>query len=89
MAEEILLCDICTPARFVENNPNLFEGEGTPKMDTLVRNRHVNGLSDVGAIIEPAQRRPMIVIPKFLKWMLSRKGGQHDKKYRQGCSPHW
>ena len=73
MHEGIQLGDICTPAKFVEANPNLFEGEGTPTMDTLLRGRHANGLSDCGAIIEPVQRRPMIVPPKFLRWMLSRK----------------
>ena len=73
MNEEIGLCDICTPTQFAKENPNLFEGEGTATIDTLVRGRHANGLTDAGAIVEVAQRRPMIVKPKFLKWLLSRK----------------
>ena len=73
MKEEIGLDDICTPAKFEETYPNLFLEEGTPKMDTLLRGRHANGLTDCGAIVEPVQRRPMVVPPKFLKWLLARK----------------
>ena len=73
MKPEIGLGDICTPKTFAENHPNLFDGPGCPKMDYLVRTRHLNGLSDCGAIVEPAHRRPMIVPPKFLSWLLSRK----------------
>ena len=73
MNEEIGLSDIYAPKKFEEENSNLFEGEGTPTMDTMLRGCHVNGLSDCGAIIEPVQRRPMIVKPKFLKWLLNRK----------------
>ena len=71
--EEVKLSDICSPGKFEQEYPNLFEGEGTPTMETLVRGRRVNGLTDAGAVIEPAQRRPMIVKPKFLKWLLNRK----------------
>ena len=74
MAEAISFEDIVTPKDFEEQNPNLFAGKGTPKIDYLVRTRHLNGLADAGAVIEPAARRLMIVKPKFLKWMLSRKG---------------
>ena len=70
--EEIKLEDICTPSVFEKENPNLFEGEGTPTMETIVRQRHLNGASDCGAIVEPAQRRPMVVKPKFLVWLLNR-----------------
>jgi len=42
-------------------------------MEYLVRTRHLNGLSKAGAIIEPVQRRPMVVKSKFLQWMLSRQ----------------
>jgi len=73
MDKDISLNDICSPAEFVEAYPNLFEGEGKPTMDTLLRGRHVNGLADAGAIIEPVQRRPLIVPPKFLQWLLNRK----------------
>jgi len=73
MNEEIGISDIEAPKKFEEENPNLFEGEGTPTIETLLRKRHVNGLSDCGAVIEPVQRRPMIVRPKFLKWLLGRK----------------
>ena len=73
MADEINFNDICVPRQFEKECPHLFQGEGAPKMETLIRTRHLNGLSDCGAIIEPAQRRPMIVKPKFLKWLLSRK----------------
>ena len=65
--------DICRPAQFAEENPHLFDQPGCPKMEYLIRTRHLNGLADCGAVIEPAARRPMIVKPKFLKWMLSRK----------------
>ena len=71
--EEIRLDDICTPSVFEKEHPNLFEGEGTPTMETLIRTRHLNGLADCGAIVEPAQRRPMVVKPKFLAWLLHRK----------------
>ena len=73
MNEEISLNDICSPAEFVKAYPNLFEGEGKPTMDTMLRGRHANGLTDAGAIVEPVQRRPMIVKPRFLRWLLSRK----------------
>ena len=63
--------DICTPAQFEQENQHLF-GEGAPKMEYLMRTRRLNGLSDCGAVIEPVERRPMIVKPKFLKWLLSR-----------------
>jgi len=71
--EEVLLSDICTPSVFEKEHPNLFEGEGTTTMETLVRGRHANGLADAGAIVEPVQRRPMIVKPRFLHWLLNRK----------------
>lgn len=73
MTVEINFEDICTPRQMEREHPNLFQGEGALKMETLVRTRHINGLSDCGAIVEPVQRRPMIVKPKFLKWWLSRK----------------
>jgi hypothetical protein len=71
--EEIGLEDICSPSEFEQQYRNLFEGEGKPSLDYLIRTRHLNGLSDCGAVIEPAQRRPLIVPPKFLNWLLSRK----------------
>lgn len=73
MDKEIGLGDIVTPKVFEKEHPNLFEGEGTPKMEYLVRTRQLNGLSDCGAIVEPANRRPMIVPSKFLQWLLNRK----------------
>jgi hypothetical protein len=72
--EEIGFDDIATPAQVAEDHPELFNKSGCPKMDYLVRTRKLNGLSDCGAIIEPAARRPMIVKPKFLAWLLARKG---------------
>ena len=71
--EEIGFEDLATPAQMVKDNPELFDGPGCPKMGYLIRTRRLNGLADCGAVIEPAARRPMIVKPKFLKWMLSRK----------------
>jgi len=71
--EEIRLDDICSPHAFEKEHPNLFEGEGTPTMETLIRQRQLNGLTDSGAVIEPVQRRPMVVKPKFLAWLLNRK----------------
>jgi hypothetical protein len=71
--EEIKLDDICTPSVFEKQHPNLFEGEGTPTMETLIRQRKLNGLTDSGAVIEPVQRRPMVVKQKFLAWLLNRK----------------
>ena len=71
--EDISFDDIATPAQVVKDHPELFNKPGCPKMDYLVRTRHLNGLADCGAIIEPAARRPMIVKPRFLKWMLNRK----------------
>ena len=73
MNEEIGLKDIEAPKVFEKQHPNLFEGEGKPSLDYLLRTRHLNGLSDCGAVVEPVQRRPLIVPPKFLKWLLSRK----------------
>ena len=73
MKTEIGLDDIVSPKDFEAKHPNLFDGPGCPKMEYLVRTRHLNGLSDCGAIIEPAHRRPMIVPPKFLQWLLNRK----------------
>jgi hypothetical protein len=71
--EEIKLEDICAPSVFEKEHPNLFEGEGTPTMETLIRQRQLNGLTDCGAIVEPAQRRPLVVVPRFLFWLLNRK----------------
>ena len=73
MADEIKFEDICTPVQFVDENPHLFDKPGCPKMEYLMRTRHLNGLSDCGAVVEPVQRRPLIVSPIFLKWLLSRK----------------
>ena len=70
---EIGFDDIATPAQVVKEYPELFDKPGCPTMAYLVRTRHLNGLVDAGAIIEPAARRPMIVKPKFLQWLLSRK----------------
>lgn len=72
MTETITLADVLTPVKFEQENPHLFEGEGTPSLEYLIRTRHINGLSASGAIIEPVQRRPMVVRPKFLEWLLSR-----------------
>jgi hypothetical protein len=65
--------DICPPGQFVEEHPHLFNQPNCPKMEYLMRTCHLNGLSDCGAVIEPVQRRPMIVKPKFLEWLLKRK----------------
>ena len=73
MNEEIGLKDIEAPKEFEKQHPNLFEGEGKPSLEYLLRTRHLNGLSDCGAVVEPVHRRPMIVPPKFLQWLLSRK----------------
>ena len=73
MADEIGFEDICRPTQFVDEYPHLFDQPGCPKMEYLMRTRHLNGLSDCGAVIEPVQRRPMIVKPKFLVWLLNRK----------------
>ena len=73
MADSINLNDICTPAKCEELYPELFAQPGSPSMKYLIRTRHLNGLSDCGAVIEPVHRRPLVVIPKFLKWMLNRK----------------
>lgn len=73
MTDYVNFEDICPPSQFVDENPHLFNRAGCPKMDYLIRLRHLNGLSDCGAVIEPVQRRPMIVKPKFLAWMLDRK----------------
>ena len=75
MIETVNILDICTPAQFEKDNPNLFSGSGSPKMRTLIRSRHINGLVACGAIVEPVQRRPMIVKPRFLKWLLCRTHG--------------
>ena len=79
MSKEIDLNDIVSPREFEKQYPNLFEGEGKPSLEYLVRTRHLNGLSDLGAVIEPLHRRPMIVRPKFLEWLLGRKR-QHERK---------
>ena len=73
MNATITLADLLTPAQFEQENSHLFEGEGTPSLEYLIRTRHINGLSECGAVIEPVQRRPMIVRPKFLGWLLNRK----------------
>ena len=86
MNEEIGLSDICTPAKFEKDHPNLFEGKGSTAMDTLIRNRHANGLTDCGAIVEPVQRRPMVVPPKFLRWLLGQK--RAAQKCRQGYNSY-
>ena len=73
MADKITLEDVCRPSQFVDEFPHLFNQPGCPKMEYLLRTRQINGLSDCGAVVEPVQRRPMIVKPKFLKWLLARK----------------
>ncbi len=73
MAEQIDFSDICPPALFADENPHLFNQPGCPKIEYLMRTRHLNGLSDCGAVIEPVRRRPMIVKPKFLEWLLARR----------------
>ena len=67
------LDDIVPPAQFERDNPHLFSGKGSLSMEYLIRTRHTNGLSDCGAVIEPVKRRPQVVIPKFIEWVLSRK----------------
>ena len=71
MEEIIGFEDICTPAQFEKEFQHLF-GKGAPNMKYLIRTRRLNGLSDCGAVVEPVERRPMIVKPKFLRWLLSR-----------------
>ena len=68
----ITLADVVTPAQFEQENPHLFDGEGTPSLEYLIRTRRINGLANCGAVIEPVQRRPMVVRPKFLEWLLSK-----------------
>jgi len=67
------LGDIVTPAKFERDHPDFFTGKGTPSMEYLIRTRHTNGLADCGAVVEPVKRRPLIVVPKFVGWVLSRK----------------
>jgi len=71
MANEVTFEDVCRPEQFLEEHPHLFNQPGCPKFEYLMRTRHINGLSDCGAVIEPVQRRLMIVKPKFLNWLLS------------------
>ena len=73
MEEEINFEDICSRGQFEDENAHLFNKPGCPKMEYLMRTRYLNGLSDCGAVVEPVQRRPMIVKPKFLRWLLKRK----------------
>lgn len=72
MADQIDFSDICRPTQFMDEYPHLFNQPGCPRMSYLIRTRHLNGLSDCGAVIEPVQRRPMIVKPRFLEWLLER-----------------
>ena len=73
MADEITFDDVCRPSQFVEEFPHLFNQSGCPKMEYLIRTRHLNGLTDCGAIVEPVHRRPMFVKTNFLLWLLSIK----------------
>jgi len=72
MIDEITFSDVCSPEEFRKENPHLFDHPGRPKLEYLLRTRHINGLSECGAVIEPVQCRPLIVKPKFLEWMLNR-----------------
>lgn len=73
MNEHINFDDIVTPRQFAKEFPHLVDSPGCPRLHYLMRTRYLNGLTDCGAVIEPVQRRPMIVKPKFLKWLLNRK----------------
>jgi|GEM_PF-5610519 len=70
---EISLDEIYTPTEFARRYPELVDGPGRPKMTYLMRNRDHNGLVKSGAVIEPTERRPMIVAPRFLEWLLNRR----------------
>jgi len=67
------LKDLRTPDAFQKENPNLFAGKGASSLNYLLRTRHINGLGDCGAVLEPAARRLLINPPKFLEWLLNRK----------------
>ena len=72
MAENIGFDDIRTPARFEQEHPELFDGKGSASLEYIMRTRKINGLLDSGAVVEPVERRPLIVVPKFLAWLLAR-----------------
>ena len=69
----IQLSDLRTPAVFKKEYQNLFDGKGSCSLEYLIRTRHINGLMDCGAIVEPVERRPLVNPPKFLEWLLNRK----------------
>ena len=75
---EITLNDVCTPAVFKEEHPELFAGREASSMEYLLRLRKINGLEDAGAVIEITPRRFLVVRPNFRQWLEFRRSGMYS-----------
>ena len=75
---EITLNDVCTPAAFEEEHPELFAGREAASMGYLLRLRKINGLEDAGAVIEITPRRFLVVRPNFRQWLEFRRSCKYS-----------
>ena len=68
-ADKPYYSDLIKPEDLTRDRPDLFSNA---KMKWLIRQRHLNGLSDAGAVIK-CGRTILIVRSKFYEWLLANK----------------
>ena len=75
---KITLSDVMPPAQFEQAYPHLFSGRDSLNLDSLVRQRKINGLEDAGAVIEISPKRFLLVVPRFIQWLEFRRSGRYS-----------
>jgi hypothetical protein len=79
MLDRINLSELMPPAQFEQEHPNLFQGRDALKIDSLIRQRKINGLEDAGAVIEISPKRFLVVIPRFTRCLEFRRSGRYSQ----------